>query len=336
MFKIKKCRVCGNHNLIKVLDLGDQELTGTFSRTADASVPSGPLELVKCHSEDGNVCGLLQLAHTYSLTDLYGLNYGYRSGLNGFMVQHLQKKVKDICARVNLRDLDLCIDIGSNDGTTLNTYPPGLVLVGVDPTAMKFKDFYRPEIDIIPDFFSPNLIKKKYGEKKAKVITSFSMFYDLENPVEFAKGIAEILDEDGIWVFEQSYMPKMIEMNSFDTVCHEHLEYYGLQQVKWILDKAGLKVIDVEFNDINGGSFSIVAGLSTTLIPDNIEKVNKVISLEISKGFNKLDTYYEFQKNVQKSRLNLITFLDQAKNKNQKVYGLGASTKGNVILQYYI
>ena len=333
MLKIKNCRVCGNHNLIKVLDLGDQQLTGTFPRSANIVVESGPLELVKCHGGD-KVCGLLQLAHTYSLSDLYGENYGYRSGLNPFMVQHLQKKVADICSRVNLNALDLCVDIGSNDGTSLNSYPAGLMLVGVDPTAMKFKDFYKTEIKIIPDFFSPDLIKKNYGEKKAKVVTSFSMFYDLENPVNFAKGIAEILDENGIWVFEQSYMPTMIDRNSYDTVCHEHLEYYGLHQIKWILDTVGLKIIDVEFNDINGGSFSVTAALSSAVISENIERVNEILESEVSRGFNELSVYQEFEKKVQRTRLDLIAFLDGAKYNKKTVYGLGASTKGNVILQF--
>ena len=132
-------------------------------------------------------------------------------------------------------------------------------MIGIDPTSKKFRKFYRNDIKIVPKFFS----KKNYekiSKKKAKIVTSFSMFYDLPRPLEFAKDVYEILDEEGIWLLEQSYLPSMIKARSFDTICHEHLEYYSLKTIKWIADKIGFKIIHFKLNDVNGGSFQIILG----------------------------------------------------------------------------
>jgi len=330
--KIECCRVCKNTNLVSVLDLGEQFLTGTFPEIKDLSLTKGPLRLVKCHGES-DCCGLLQLEHSYDADEMYGENYGYRSGLNSSMVSHLNAKVNRILDIVNLKSDDLVIDIGSNDGTTLGFYPDDLTLVGVDPTAGKFKKHYKSHVNFHADFFSSNLIESKYS-KKAKVVTSFSMLYDLENPVSFVKQISKILDYDGIWVFEQSYLPLMLEKNSYDTVCHEHIEYYGLYQIQWILRKVGLKVLDVELNDINGGSFSVTACLDSCNSYAPSQSVNDCLKNEIKEGLDGLRPYEEFAKNTKKSRLNLRGFIDKNIEKGKKIYALGASTKGNVILQY--
>ena len=183
--KIEKCRICGNTNLECVLDLGEQMLTGLFPKRKGDKITSGPLRLMKCSGSD-DVCGLLQLEHSYDLGEMYGVNYGYRSGLNASMVKHLHEKVEKIIKKVELNKGDLVVDIGSNDSTTLQAYPSDIpILIGIDPTGIKFKNYYPPHIQLIPDFFSSALLKERFPDKKAKVITSFSMFYDLENPIKF-------------------------------------------------------------------------------------------------------------------------------------------------------
>ena len=180
--KIDKCRICGNSNLENVLDLDEQVLTGIFPKEKNAEITKGPLRLVKCTGE-GDICGLLQLEHSYDLGEMYGENYGYRSGLNTSMVKHLHGKVEKILDQIELCKGDLVVDIGSNDSTTLQAYPSsGLILVGIDPTGVKFHKHYPSHIELIPDFFSSTLLKEKFPGKKVKVITSFSMFYDLEDP----------------------------------------------------------------------------------------------------------------------------------------------------------
>lgn len=251
----RRCRIAESDRLTPVLDLGTQYLTGVFPKTVDQDVTSGPLGLVWCPDS-----GLLQLSHSYDLGEMYGENYGYRSGLNQSMVEHLQNKVRHLLRLRPLNKGDLVVDVGSNDGTLLGAYPiDGILRLGVDPTGAKFKEFYKPGIELVADFFNADRVRNVFPSKKARIITSISMFYDLEDPNTFVSDIAQSLEPDGIWHFEQSYMPTMLRMNSYDTVCHEHIEYYSLQVVRELLQTYGLEVIDVQMNAVNGGSFAVTA-----------------------------------------------------------------------------
>ena len=331
--EVEKCRICGNRELERVLDLGEQMLTGVFPKSRDAAVTTGPLRLVKCVGE-GDVCGLLQLEHSYDLGEMYGENYGYRSGLNASMVAHLGRKVERIKGLVALNDGDLIVDIGSNDSTTLQAYDPaGLTLVGVDPTGVKFRQYYPDHVQLIPDFFSARLLKERFPDRRAKVVTSFSMFYDLEAPMEFMRQVHEVLADDGIWVFEQSYMPSMLATNSYDTVCHEHLEFYALRQIQWMADRVGFRIVDVEFNDVNGGSFSVTvakAQAGAAIEP----AVQKILDEEDAAGLNGLEPFRAFDERVRETRRRLLEFIEEAHGRGETVAALGASTKGNVLLQY--
>ena len=332
--QIKKCRICGNSDLVPVVDLGEQYLTGVFPLQKTETLSKGPLKLVKCHGGE-SVCGLLQLEHSYDLKQLYGDNYGYRSGLNASMVHHLQVKVAEILERCDLNKGDLVIDIGSNDGTTLAAYPEYLQLAGIDPTGEKFKSYYKKHIALIPDFFSSDLITSFYPGKKAKVVTSFSMFYDLEDPIDFACQVAGILDPyNGIWMLEQGYMPLMLERTAYDTICHEHLEYYGLKQIVWLMDKAGLEVVDVKLNDVNGGSFSVIVAHKGSRHADIYNVADSLIASELSKGLSNLEPYKQFACRAEENKQSIQDFVQMAKREGKRVCGLGASTKGNVILQY--
>lgn len=327
------CRICGNRHLEQVLDLGEQMLTGVFPESRSSQVTTGPLRLVKCFGGD-DVCGLLQLAHSYDLSEMYGINYGYRSGLNKSMVAHLHKKVERICRLVDLQPGDLVVDIGSNDSTTLQAYASeGLVLVGIDPTGIKFSSYYPEHIQLIPDFFSSQLLKDRFPEKKARVITSFSMFYDLEDPTGFMREVYEVLADDGVWVFEQSYMPTMLDTNSYDTVCHEHLEFYALKQIKWMADRVGFKIVDVEFNDVNGGSFSITVAKANGAT-DSLPMVQAILDKERERGLDTLAPFKTFEERTSRSRQQLREFVARAQAEGKTVAALGASTKGNVLLQY--
>jgi NDP-4-keto-2,6-dideoxyhexose 3-C-methyltransferase len=208
-------------------------------------------------------------------------------------------------------------------------------LVGIDPTGEKFRNYYKPYINLVTDFFSAGLVTRLFPGKKAKVITSFSMLYDLEDPLAFARDIASILDsESGLWIFEQSYMPLMLERIAFDTVCHEHLEYYGLKQIVWLADRAGLKIIDVELNNVNGGSFSVVAALKDSIHKQAQQLVQDMLDKEDSLGLSTLRPYQDFSVNTDAACRELKTFIADARKNGKRVCALGASTKGNVLLQY--
>jgi NDP-4-keto-2,6-dideoxyhexose 3-C-methyltransferase len=327
------CRICGNAALVSIVNLGEQALTGVFPRSTTQAITTGPLELVKCHGE--NACGLVQLRQSYDLHEMYGMNYGYRSGLNRSMVAHLHELVGRVRSLVSLGAGDLVLDIGSNDGTLLGAYPSGgPTLTGIDPSGPKFRQYYREDIDLIPEFFSAAAVRAKFGARKAKVISSIAMFYDLEAPQDFVREIADTLADDGIWLFEQSYMPTMLDVNAYDTICHEHLEYYGLAQIKWMTDRAGLKIVDVWLNDTNGGSFAVMAAKQSAPYPEATERIEQILADERARGLHTLAPYEQFKAQIFEHRDHLLAFLAEAKRANKKILGYGASTKGNVILQF--
>jgi C-methyltransferase C-terminal domain/Putative zinc binding domain/Methyltransferase domain len=330
---INRCRICGNSTLMPVLDLGRQYLTGVFPRGRDDKLTCGPLELVRCEGADA--CGLVQLRHSYDHAEMYGANYGYRSSLNKSMVRHLAEKVDGLLEFVRLTPTDLVLDIGSNDGTLLSNYPiAGPTLVGMDPTAAKFRELYRPDIQVVSDFFSADTLRRHFPGRRVKLVTSIAMFYDLEAPQAFADQIASILAEDGVWHFEQSYLPAMLRTTSYDTICHEHLEYYALRQIKWIADRAGLRIIDVTFNAVNGGSFAVTVAPTAAPYPECTEKLHALLADEDRMGLSTFGTYLAFATRVMEHKLDLLKMLRNINAAGKKVVGYGASTKGNVLLQY--
>ncbi len=323
------CRLCLSQDLKTVIDLGTQALTGIFPKTAGQAVYAGPLQLVKCLN-----CGLVQLADSYPLDFLYGDTYGYRSGLNASMVRHLADRVRAIESLANLKDSDLVVDIGANDGTLLGGYQnKNLRRIGIDPSGQKFFHYYQEGIELIPAFFSAEALRTRTSGK-AKVVTSIAMFYDLERPMSFVEQIVEVLDDDGIWVFEQSYIPTMLATNSYDTICHEHLEYYSLRQIVQMTEAAGLKIVDIELNDTNGGSFAVTAAKKNSSIPAVTATVERMLAQEKQDGLDDLATFESFRQRIDEQKDALIKFLTGAKSAGKLVIGYGASTKGNVVLQY--
>lgn len=327
--RISECRVCGDTAPRLVLDLGKQELTGVFPRTREAPVTAGPLEVAWCE-----YCGLLQLAHSFDSIEMYGDNYGYRSGLNASMVRHLERKADTLQKEVDLRSGDVVLDIGSNDGTLLNAYTvDGLRRMGIDPTAKKFERYYAPGVELIPEFFSLDAYRDAC-ETPARLITSIAMFYDLDDPVRFAGEVAQCLAEDGLWHLEQSYMPSMLRTTSYDTICHEHLEYYSLNVVKRILDEVGLTIIDISMNAVNGGSFAVTAAHAVSAPKRNDAFLVWMLQQEQRLGIETLRPYEEFEQRVHRHRADLASLLNSLVSDGKTVLGYGASTKGNVMLQF--
>lgn len=322
--KISKCRSCKNLKIKKTFSLGKQAFTGIFPKYKNETIPSGELSLVYC-----NNCNLLQLENSFDKKKLYGDNYGYMSSLNSSMTSHLLRK-SNLLKKYNLITDDTIIDIGSNDGTFLSFFEKKFTLIGIDPTIKKFKKNYRKDIIKVSNFFSENALTS-YMKKKAKLITSIAMFYDLEDPIKFAEDVYELLDKDGIWHLELSYMPLMIKNLSYDTICHEHLEYYSLNSIKYIFDKVGFSIIDIQLNDVNGGSFALT--LSKKKSPNN-KIVEWLLNQESKDNINNITTFKKFFLEINKQKKNLKDLLKNLIDMKKKIYGYGASTKGNVILQF--
>jgi NDP-4-keto-2,6-dideoxyhexose 3-C-methyltransferase len=329
---VTACRICANRELLPVLDLGEQALTGVFPTRRDEVVPSVPLELVKC-SPAG--CGLVQLRHTPDPGLMYGEGYGYRSGIRPFMVNHLRGKVAAVRELADPGPGDLVLDIGSNDATLLRCYPAdGPQLVGIDPTGAKFRELYPPNAELITDYFSRDTFVNRFGTRRAKVVTSIAMFYDLPDPMGFMRDVHDILTEDGIWLLEQSYLPAMLEADAYDVVCHEHLEYYALRQIEWMAERVGLTVIRAELTDVYGGSLCAVLARNGTRHRRDEAGLARIRARESELGLDTMAPFEAFARRARGQRDTLREFLAASREAGLLTLGYGASTKGNVILQY--
>lgn len=332
---ISRCRVCGNPHLIPILDLGEQSLTGRFPAPGEADPLSGPLALVLCDGRDG-ACGTLQLGCDYEQGEMFGERYGYRSSVTETMRRHLADKVAALVARVAPAPGDVVLDIGCNDGTLLRRYDGmGLRRIGIDPSSAPYADQFPEDAELVVDFFSAERVRPLLGETKVRIVTSIAMFYDLPDPVGFMREVRALLADDGVWEMEQSYMPLMLSELTYDTICHEHLTYYGLSQIAWMAERADLRIIDASTNDVNGGSFRVQltpAGGPRRAAPEAEETVAAMLEAERSAGLASAEPYLAFARRIQHHRDVVRTFFHEVEGK--LVLGYGASTKGNVVIQH--
>jgi hypothetical protein len=332
----KTCRVCGSTSLKPVIDLGAQYLQGSFYKPGKEEPPLRKIActLSRCDpTQDEEACGLLQMEHSVPPEVLYSA-YWYRSGTNATMRNHLKSIAVEAEAMVARPGL-VVLDIGCNDGTLLRSYSPNADKFGIDPSdvASEVKD----GITVVQDLFPSPELTHLLGERKVDVVTSIAMFYDLESPVEFAKNVRDVLAANGIWILEMSYMPLMLQMNSYDTICHEHLEYYSFSVIEKILARAGLKAVRVSINDINGGSLRVYAARSTCLKYRNDEWTAGIRKMRQGEFDLELDTdrpYRNFQDRINVHREKLISMLKSLKREGKRIHVYGASTKGNTILQW--
>jgi GDP-mannose 4,6-dehydratase len=323
------CRICKNPELIDVINIGNQVITSRFPLYGDFSTPSIPIALSLCQN-----CSLVQLKYSTTASELYEHEYGYRSGISNTMREHLYLYKEEILSKINLEEGDTIVDIGSNDSTMLQYYDKKFRRIGIDPTGKQFKDFYG-DVELIPTYFTYDNFKQVYTDLKPKIISSISMFYDLPDPVQFARDIYNILDDNGIWTCEQSYIITMLRRNSIDTICHEHLEYYSLTAIKYIADIVNFKIIDIKFNECNGGSFRIYfAKKDCKIYNEATELIEKIIEDEENYKIRDPNLYKTFLDNCDNEVLKLNKFIDVMNKNEQKMYIYGASTKGNCLLQY--
>ncbi len=332
----KTCRICKSPALTRVIDLGEQYLQGSFVKEGKSAPPMRRIgmELVRCNPQlDENACGLLQLAVTVPPQVLYE-SYWYRSGTNQTMRDHLGAIAASAMALAG-NPAAVALDIGCNDGTLLKNYPKSYRRLGVDPSDVA--QTAGPDLEVVQDLFPSQKLKSRLGETRCDIVTSVAMFYDLEDPVAFVEGLKALLAPDGVWIFEMSYMPAMLERNSYDTVCHEHLEYYSFAVIEQLLKRCGLKVFRVSFNDINGGSVRCHATHQDSQKYANETWQREMVELRLAEFDLELDTdkpYLEFQRRIEAQRQELMALLKGLKEQGKTIHVYGASTKGNTILQW--
>lgn len=312
----KTCRLCGGKKISKILSLGNLYVS-TFSKNKNDKAIKAPLELVFCEN-----CSLLQLKHTAPQELLYSRHYWYRSGINPVIYKDL-KEITNVARKIaKLKKGDIVFDIGANDGTLLKYYPKDLIKVGCEPATNLTAELKKNAEYIIDDFWSYEEWKKIFGDKKAKVITAIGMFYDMEDPNQFIRDAALALAEDGIFIAQLMCLRPMLEKNDLGNICHEHLEFYSFESLKYLFEKNGLEIFKVEENSINGGSYRIFARHYRKGSINYKEKLNK-------------KTYKDFFKRIEKNKKACVEFIKKEAEKGKKIYVYGASTKGNTILQYY-
>ena len=334
------CRVCGSSALTRVLDLGSQHLQGSFIKPGKELPPMRkvPLELVRCDPmRDEKACGLLQMRHSTPTEILYSA-YWYRSGTNNTMRNHLRgiaEEAAELRAKAGSCPAGVrVLDIGCNDGTLLGYYPEDFVKFGVDPSDVA-QEAKSETVTVVQDLFPSAELSERSGGGQFDIITSIAMFYDLEDPVDFVRNIKASLSKDGLWVFEMSYMPTMLAKNSYDTICHEHLEYYSLAVIENILRRANMKVFHASLNSSNGGSIRCYATHDDCF--SYKERSQTLVELRQSEFDLALDTdkpYRDFEDRIQEHRDELRTLIKRLKQEGKSIHIYGASTKGNTILQY--
>lgn len=337
----QSCRQCGSKRLTSILDLGQQMLASSFffeDYKEFTPTRKVPLELVRCDPQyDENACGLVQLKHTFPSNILY-TDYWYASGINKTMRDALNNIAESALNFVDLNSDDIVVDIGCNDGTLLKSFRKlnsSIDLIGFDP-AKNFIKSDDEEFLRINDYFNKQSFQLVRGSRKAKIITSIAMFYDLEDPSAFVTEVFDILDENGIWILQMADLPNMLKNSMFDNICHEHLTYYHLAPFELLINKCGLKLVDLEKNSINGSSyrFYIRKASGKTASLDASKRIDKIRFDEFNLALDTLPPYSKFIESIERNRNDLLFFINQEISKGKKVFAYGASTKGNVILQY--
>ncbi|HVI42030.1 MAG TPA: class I SAM-dependent methyltransferase [Anaerovoracaceae bacterium] len=289
--------------------------------------------------------GLVRLEKSAPLNAMYG-RYWYRSGTNSSMKQELKDIVDSILKVKTLKENDVWLDIACNDGTMLSFVPKNLIRIGIDPV----EDSYKKESEkhaniIVQDYFTAGAFKStQYGNLKAKVVTSIAMFYDLEHPEPFIKDVYEVLDDNGVWVLQLSYTPLMLEQLAFDNICHEHIFYYSLFNLKKLFEKNGFKIVDCQLNDTNGGSFRVYAmkdvgdvkTFATQPYRDICRfRINSLLTYEETLHLDSVDTWKDFYDRINNLKQQTVDFIKEKKAEGKTIWGYGASTKGNTLLQYF-
>jgi len=333
-YSISCCRSCGSNQLVQILSLGNQYVTNFVDSKEDSNVRC-PLDLVLCEN-----CKLLQSRHNAPPESMWGDQYWYKSGISITIKEDLKDIVDKSKKIVELNSEGLVIDIGCNDGTLLSFYDIlRLKTVGFEPSGNVAKEAIGKGFDVINNFFNAKDFKEKYGGKKAKIITAISMFYDLEDPNKFLEDIVACLDKDGLFVIQQNYLITMLEQNAFDNICHEHREYYSFTSLQTILAKHRLEIFDVEQNNINGGSIRTYIRFKGN---ENLkgfegskERLKKIVEKEEKLNLDTPRPYEEFARRINSIKEKLMNFLKEEKAKGKKIWIYGASTRGNVTLQYF-
>jgi len=334
---ITKCRVCGNQNLHEVIHIEDQFISPTFVKSNENNPLSEikiPLTVMLCEStSEFKGCGLVQLKQTTDPNLLY-TDYFYRSATNSTMVKDLATVVDKTIERVTVKEGNVVVDIAANDGTLLKNYSSNLIRIGVEPAKNIDWSNLDSEITIINDFFNKDSLNKVLDGRKVQIFTCCAMFYDLDDPNDFVQTVKSALAKDGIWCIQLSYVLSMLRNMNFYDICHEHLEYYSLETLNYLMQKHGLTIFDAELNEVNGGSALVfITHIENKIVKS--ENLQDLLRREMSADLLNRQTYLNFGSRIEDLKKKVFETIKTEVENDGYVVGLGASTKGNVLLQFF-
>ncbi len=324
-----KCYICKNEKLVKFLSLGHQPPSDAFLKPEDLNTPEEtyPLDLLFC-----STCALIQLGYAVDPEMLFR-DYVYTTGTNNALKANFKELVDLIVSKYNLKEGNLAVDVGSNDGTLLENYIPHKInILGIDPSSSTSIAIERGQPTIV-DFFNENVAKKavkQYGT--AKIITATNVFAHVIELDSFMQGIVALLDEDGIFISESAYVVDMVKNMSYDQIYHEHLRYYGITPLSILFARYEMEIIDIEHISSHGGSIRVYAAKKGKLpISPTVEKF---LSTEKNEGFCTIETYQTFAKRITETKFKLLDIIFDCKKKGLRIIGIGAPAKGNTLLNY--
>jgi len=326
---IEKCRICYNDSINEVLKLEPQYVATTFV-TNNENNPMAkikiPLTLILCKK-----CGLVQLKETVR-PDLLYKNYFYRTAINDTMKRDLRDVVNYAVENVKTEKDDVVVDIGANDCTMLSMYPDHLKKFGIEPATNIDWSHVNKSITIVNNYFSKDTVLKATNGKKAKIISATAVFYDFDDPNIATKDIKDVLHEDGVCVIQVSYLLDTIRDMNFYDVVHEHLEYYSLKSINYLMERNGLKIIDATTNFVNGGSLRVLVTHKENSRPKS-KRYKEILYEDKKWNLEELDTYVQYEHKIKDIIKKSREFIVNEIENGGTVIGLGASTKGNVLLQ---
>lgn len=324
----------------KILNLGSHYVSDFVSEDVNSFKQKYSLDLYL----DSDI-GAARLKEVAPAETMWG-KYWYRSGINQSMTLELKSIAEQVSNRMKVKAGDVWLDIACNDGTMFKFMPEGVTKVGIDPCDDSYVAESSKVADhIVQDYFSYSAWQTTGLENKCKAITTIAMFYDLDNPHPFIEDIKKVLDVNGAWVIQLSYTPLMIEQLAFDNVCHEHVYYYSLTSLKTLFEQHDLKIVDAELNDTNGGSIRIyiqhkeasIDSFGTAPLRDVCNfRINALLEYEKNHyDLTNVELWNDYQKRIDALRDDVVNFIRTETANGKKVYGYGASTKGNTLLQYF-
>jgi len=294
---------------------------------------------------DDNI-GAPRLTSVVDPDKMYG-KYWYRSGTNLSMTNQLRNIAEEVSSRINYKKNDIWLDIACNDGTMFKFIPNEFIKIGIDPVEDSYLEQSSGLADtVVQDYFSKKAYEStEYSNRKCKVITTIAMFYDLDNPAPFIDDVYEILEDNGVWVIQLSYTPLMVKQMAFDNICHEHVYYFSLNSIKKLVEPHGFKIVDCSLNDTNGGSCRIYlqkkeaapTSFGTAPLRDVCKfRIDSILNYENNNlDISSSDIWNNFRNKLEEMKSQTVNFIRKEVAAGKKVYGYGASTKGNTLLQYY-